>query len=418
MFLGKYMNVLVMIKMGQVVNITNKKRILINSISLALIISMNYILAIIRINGGISIIIAALLLLQFIDNKNIVNSKLLIVSAIIILFFLFSMMFNTNINFTLDYLLKFLLFGMFSMYLSSKDFNINIVYGVILYIGLLSIPFLHFMDYESFVPSNKMGLSYALLPILLCSIINIFDGIKSKKISVIVLCSSLLVLVRIGSRGAVLSLIVFLLLYFYARKYRNNKKSIFIIMVFGLLAFFISNNFISILMWAKKALNKININIYFINKTISYFQQGKLLNSRDIIWSNSILGIKEAPIIGHGIGTFEAMYDTYTHNLFLNTMWEGGVLFTIPVIIVLVVVITKVLKNVEVNKTIFLILLFTLSYIPLLFSSTLWYNQYLWILISILVRKRPITVEDIDMKQWGKKHIKLSTSNFCSIKDD
>lgn len=360
-----------------------------NSISISLMLIINYIAAVMNINGGIMIIISIIVALQLLANNRIsINLSILILIGLVLVCFFISLLIIDNKTYTFDYLSKFIVFGIIPLYLASRKFDKEIVYKTILTISFLTIPLLHLLEYNSYLSENKMGLTYSLLPIFLVAIICIKEKWKIKIMAIAVIISSGKVFIDISSRGVIVAILLFIIGYFYITWFKGMIKQ----SIFTLLSIFatsvIAIRFWEVLLKIQQLLWAFNVRFYPLDKTISYQMQDKLLNARDVIWENALNGIYDNFFFGQGIGTFEVLYGTYAHNIFLQSFWEGGLFFFVPIIWVMILVLSTIIKNRDEHTSIFLIFLLIISYASLLFSSTMWMNQGLWFLFGLILVKK------------------------------
>ncbi len=368
----------------------NSQKIIINSISIALMLIINYIAAIMNINGGIVIIISIIIALQLIANKKInINIRIVPIVGIVFLSFLISFFLVYDRSYTFDYLSKFVVFGIFPLYLGTRNFNKIIIYKTILFISFFTIPALHMIDYNSLLSGNKMGLTYALLPIYLISIMFFIEN-NYRFMAALVFISTSIVLIEISSRGVIVAIIFFLIGYFYITRFKGRNKKIIFLILSIITSTFIISRFWEILLKSQEILRSYNIRFYPLDKTILYQRQDKLLNARDIIWRNAIDGIKDNLLVGHGIGSFEDLFGTYTHNIFLQVLWEGGIFFFIPVVYLAFYVTLRIIKHENKDNSILFLFLLSISYISLLFSSMLWMNQGFWFLTGLVLTQKHI----------------------------
>ncbi|MBN2770552.1 MAG: O-antigen ligase family protein [Spirochaetes bacterium] len=357
-----------------------------NSISIALLVSMNFIASMLRISGGIFIISLSIIAIQFYSRKGIsISLKSILMILYILIIFLFSFLINDNNYYAIDSILKFFIFGIIPIYLSNCDFDEILVLKLILVIGFISLPFLTTRNYHDIASEYKMGLSYAILPIFFSAIILASEKYLYKIISWVVIIACVIILIDIGSRGAVVSLFCFISVFFFSKLIKREFLKYASLLLFTGLFFVLIENIWSVLSWLQFSLMKYDMSIYALDKTILYYGQDKLLNFRDYLWVSAIDGIKDSFLIGNGIGSFQLIHGTYVHNIFLQSIWEGGLLLFIPVVAVFFISLMTILHNSFSEKNIFLIYLLSLSFFSLLFSSMFWMNQNLWLLIGIVL---------------------------------
>ncbi|MDY0016225.1 MAG: O-antigen ligase family protein [Candidatus Delongbacteria bacterium] len=368
-------------------NNINHKKIVINSICIGLLISMNFIAGILSVSGGIIIITIGILGLQIYSQKGVtISFKSALIILFIILYFLISFSVNRDNLYAFDYFLKFLIFGIVPLYMSIIKFETRLVIKYTTIIGLISLPILLMRDYNSLESGYKMGLSYSLLPIIFAAIIQFSYSKSSKLISILTIIPPMIIMINIGSRGAFVSLFIFLLLLFVTKIKYKSIRYLFLFSI-SITSFFIVEYAWTILNWIQFTLMKYDLSIYALDKTVLYYANEKLFNSRDFIWANALKGIKEFSIFGYGIGSYEVIYDIFIHNIFLQSLWEGGLIFFIPILLIFLKTLSVSLSSslTDRNKHIFLIYLLSLSYFSLLFSSKFWMNQSFWLLVGLYI---------------------------------
>ena len=101
---------------------------------------------------------------------------------------------------------------------------------------------------------------------------------------------------------------------------------------------------------------------------------------RDILYKKAAVGIVDSPIWGHGIGSFDNYSGAYPHNIFLQLMYEGGIILTIPLLILLIKGFMSLFSfKYQQPYRNFLLLLFCSGVIELFLSSFLWMSICLWL---------------------------------------
>jgi len=161
------------------------------------------------------------------------------------------------------------------------------------------------------------------------------------------------------------------------------KKGIIIISVISIILYPIIGHIFNFIL---EAISQ-HFDIYFINKMLSALEAQDALNGRDSIYKETLNGIINSPIWGNGISHFGDFSGGYPHNLFLQLMYEGGLILLIPFIILILRSIKIMLfRNIKIEIRIFVIFLFCTSVMQLLFSSTYWESQIFWFLIGTTIK--------------------------------
>ncbi|MBN2835130.1 MAG: O-antigen ligase family protein [Candidatus Delongbacteria bacterium] len=113
-----------------------------------------------------------------------------------------------------------------------------------------------------------------------------------------------------------------------------------------------------------------------------------MMESRVLIWSDAIDHISKNPFFGSGIGSFEAIYGQYSHNIFLDIVVYFGI---IGLLFFLFLTFYSLLRLTKYNYycKIFAVLVLSSWVIPLLTSSNFFRNTNFWLFFSlILIVKR------------------------------
>jgi len=153
----------------------------------------------------------------------------------------------------------------------------------------------------------------------------LFDKKVNKKLYLFLTFFLFLGLALSLSRGALLSAVliaIFICLYYF---YTNKTKS------FSILEWFqnkstqiLSVGFVGIIIFASLQIERT------AHRLTRLFTGGELAGPRAELWSNSVTGFLEFPIIGYGIGNSgiisSGVEGYYPHNLFLQVMLDGGII--------------------------------------------------------------------------------------------
>lgn len=396
----------------------NEKNIIgtINSFMIALSLTSAFITrmiaAIFEIEQGVTPILSLLAFLGTMTAVIFTNSRIYLEKKstfflyYILLFFLISIMIRGIDSYASLYFLEFIFYGLLIYLLSQVEFypSLVIYYSMILGNIILINP-IAFKDYISLGYTYdfvSMDATYAILPCTVATIIYfIFLRKKGNKLLNLISIFSNIYLLYIvlfeGPRGAVLAIILLFVLIVYI--YISNKIKV----NFGLISL---NSFLSaillfvitaiavniqkLLLWLDNLLLSNNIEIAAIRKTLNLIDRSGLLgilNARDWYYEKTIELFTQSPIYGHGIGIFADLYEgRYPHNLFLQLLAEGGIILTIPFIFILGFILWLLIKpwsrtDILFEKRLFILFLFIVCIPRLTFSSYLWRQQALWLLI-------------------------------------
>ena len=371
-----------------------KKKLIINSILLSLVIASKIIsisLNVSRFTTNSVILISVLLfIINFRFDK--INVKYIISDCFIFIIFLI-FYFNWQIFGNNDYLgrnLNFLIYyGVFAYILLQHKFNIHIVINAIIIIYMiLGLPFiLH--DFDLYLTGDLMAVSYDVLPLFLAIIIKFF-ALKARftwkhLICIVFLLPYIYFLFVYCSRGVYLALVLCFLFCNIINGITKKRLLFFCVIICIFMIFLI--NIIPILTSINNFLNAHNISFKIIDKNLRLLKEGDISNGRGNLYLIAIEGINNSFIIGNGIGSFNLKYNTYPHNFILQIMYEGGVLFLLPIIIPVIYGLYAILvkKNISKNMRSFIAFLFCASIVRLFISYEFWKELFFWMYLSVAI---------------------------------
>jgi len=133
-----------------------------------------------------------------------------------------------------------------------------------------------------------------------------------------------------ANRSALLGVLFFTAFYFLFMS--ADRKRIFIrwILPITIAVIIISFNIDSILKFIyNEVLIKLGYNSYALSKftsSLTKLDLHVLFSGRMEIWTKALNMIRESPLIGHGLGSFQARYGFYSHNIILDILIFYGLL--------------------------------------------------------------------------------------------
>lgn len=382
------------------------RREIINSIGLAILLCANPLSWLLPIDNIIVAISLMSLLIVIINNPitTFINKKLFVVVGVTLLF-LFSYLF-AKIDLTIFslYFFSFFVFGVTGLLYSSTPFDYKVFYKSILIISIVSLPGIYRIsntDYSQMgdVSGFLMGISRGALRLLLGVFIAVFL-FKNKLLKVglfLIILIYLSFFFSFGTRSSIVGLLLFFVFYYLIRKEKLTYRSV--ILMF-LLAFVFSFFVIDIVTSIHNLLQQIGINVKAIEKIIRMFEMNQeLSNGRTRLWIQAFKDISVSPFFGNGISAYEKINGIYPHNFLIQIFHEGGILYIILILIVILKFFGLLISNKQSGETkIFLIYLFFSGIVELLFSNVYWRNVYFWFFIGYVLslslttnsKKRPI----------------------------
>ena len=133
--------------------------------------------------------------------------------------------------------------------------------------------------------------------------------------------------------------------------------------------------------WISQVLSDNDMQIYAVDKYLAMFSHGDVSNGRGELYADAFAGFLQSPVWGHGVGLFEQSHDgLYVHNIFLEVLYEGGVLLACIIFYPFYVYFRYLFLSPENDKTyIFFAFLFSVGVSKLFFSGILWNVPPFWL---------------------------------------
>ena len=248
--------------------------------------------------------------------------------------------------------------------------------------------------------SGNMEISYSILPL---SIISIYFALKQKKIQYLLsFIFSAIIILGIGSRGPILCIAVFVILYLLA-DFKKNKITILIVGVATCLVFF---NYTTILNELIDICKEYNIN----SRTLYKIRDGTIDDDtgRGDIQNVAFQQLNEHPILGTGIAVERIkinklvmnkdMGSCYPHNLLIEILVQYGYIIGTGIILYLGYLFIKSIQKGNQSERELVIILFATEIIRLMLSSSYLRSSlfFLWLglSINIVYRKRRKKIEE------------------------
>lgn len=236
--------------------------------------------------------------------------------------------------------------------------------------------------------------NYLLIPTLF------FLNKSIEKLSVKYLALSIIsifFILVLGSRGAILCIIAFIILKIIFLKSKNRFYNLLIKLVVTV--------FVSIFVFNyKEILNELYLfllNNNIESRTIQLFLRDELyLSGRDSIYTVLIKYITEHPIMGFGIGGDRRILSgeaVYAHNIMIEVIGNFGLLIGLFVLFVLFIIILYALLNFKSNNKNMIIIWLSIGFVHLFISSSYLIEMKFWIFIGLLINimfiKTKVTLE-------------------------
>ncbi len=307
-------------------------------------------------------------------------------------FFLLTFITENN-SFLLDYFIDFLVYGGSAFLLSFSKINEKIVFWSCVIFGFFWLGL--FLITNHFIVEDTFYFGYTILPLVVASFLLLTYKDKNilrfvVKLILFMIAAALLVLK--GSRGPVVCFLFFLFIHFlpYIKKWKGA------IIYFSILAVFVVLliNIEGIVTALHDAMPG---KISFIDKTYDLLTKyGEVSNSRFAIIAEvfSEYGPRDL-IFGIGIGNYAATHPQYeyTHNIFISIMLDCGIIGVLFALFIVVLFFYFIFKRSDERR--YSELLFSVSFITLLFSGNYWKFFTFWLVIFYMLNVTNMFFGDI-----------------------
>jgi O-antigen ligase len=232
---------------------------------------------------------------------------------------------------------------------------------------------------ESSVGSYSMSLSYYMLLPLLIYTDKLFK--KNNFIDLLVVFISLIIILALGSRGALLCYLVFLFYRFVFVKEKLTAKRL----VIYITGFFAGTTALLFYRQILELAYNVLLNFDIRSRTLSLFMREEIyLSGREDLYNIIIKQIGENPLLGIGLFGDRRFIGGYVHNIFLELWAHFGIIIGSSLIILLLLVIYKVLiKNKNKVTANFMAIWFSMGFVHLLVSSSYITDFKFWIFLGL-----------------------------------
>jgi len=299
-------------------------------------------------------------------------------------------------------------FPMTLFILSIDDYSFLIKYfEKVAYVQLAFCLFLLFKifiqrDYSiDFVYS--MGFSYACLFPTLVFLNRIFLNFKMHYLLSTFLITLLIII--LGSRGALLCITVYLAIMQVKQK---SFKVLFSVTFFlGLMYIFSKNIFLLI----AKTIEDIGIS----SRTIGIFLNNDIvthLSGREYLYEVIIDKIQQNPFAYKGINASYLLFGGYPHNIFLELIYDLGLIIFIPVFCLIVFLSYKTIFSDRSDVNDIECILFSMAIPSLLVSGSLWVSWDFWMWFALAVKQHVWLLRNNCLLNPAQEHINDSIRNY------
>lgn len=333
--------------------------------------------------------------------SNINTEKLLFIFNIFVLYIITIINYGVN-HYNFIYLMFYCLIPLF---VSSNDLKSERVLFYCMILSLFSIPVFDKLFASEFSGLNQMsmGNAYALCVPVVAGIIH-YTYYYNKKYIILYLYELLILikLLSLANRGVILEIVFSIILIKFSLFGRDEAKKKFtanyiikcsLISIVFFLAVFNLNDIIASL--NNFCSNTLNLSVTSLKKAIILLENDDLSNGRLNIIITAFELIKNKLLFGYGIRAF-GLYTTHSwpHNLFIQFLFEGGILLGLYPIILFFKKVIIIIKQ-KTNKNTYVMNLFLLiMVIPrFMFSNDIWLIPYVWLFFGYSLRNNNISKE-------------------------
>ena len=298
-----------------------------------------------------------------------------------------------NYNYSL---IIFLFVFAFAVVIIQIEFSIEEVLTYMLYMSWLVIPCYSSIFAYQWEGLNQasMGSTYAVFVWITASLLHfIYYRKEHNKLFLICYIPGAIALygfLQFANRGAVLALFTLIVLIILNKsvelKSGKNliKKRIFVITML-VISYAIVINYDLIFMAVYDLLDSVLTEMpSFFVKTQRMIEIKDIGNGRDEVYATAINGFMNSPILGHGIESF-SVYTIYPypHNFVLQLLYEGGFLFCIIPVAVIIYATYKLIFSQIRNKQhlVSLILLYVQVKPRFILRASIWREKFFWIFV-------------------------------------
>ncbi|SDD99350.1 O-antigen ligase like membrane protein [Bhargavaea beijingensis] len=205
-------------------------------------------------------------------------------------------------------------------------------------------------------------------------------------LDLILVVLGVLSILMIGSRGPLLSIIVFILLSILFQTYGRRKegKSILFSLLIGVLISFGLLYLDKIIIMLERIFTSLGVD----SRTLRIFTNDNIdfSTGRGPIYDATKEKILENPLWGHGIlGDREFLNGTYPHNLFLELLAQFGIILgSILIIIFFVYTFLSFINKYKAERDLAL-LFFSIGVVQLFVSNTFWMSYNFWLFLAVCI---------------------------------
>lgn len=247
----------------------------------------------------------------------------------------------------------------------------------------------YFIDSGRQVSDDMMGTAYNLLPNMVICFLSAFQ--RHLLISWIIGILGVFMLFVCGTRGAVVSLLVFFTLYIILKILRGGRNIIKITVIVGCIVLICTTYFTTFFEYTAE----LGFGTRIYDQLIGHTEMTG--SGREFMHIISINAIKEQDLFGYGIMGEQDLYvgivgkNTYPHNIILEILLQFGVLIGGSIIMMIFYLPFKAYNvNVrcgDIDSAMFVVALATAIFMNLMFSYTFWTTPFFFFILAFFIHE-------------------------------
>ena len=283
-------------------------------------------------------LIVSVLIIIFATNfstlKKIAKNQLYVYLFILLLFLLSAFLCKYsggNEKDLYEYFSLFILTGTGALMVSNNKYDFDKVMQSFIILSFLLAPVLLTKSYstKTYEVSNDewMAYSYRILPFLVAAVYYLYSGTSKwfRLLSLLLLALFFPVFIAHTARGPFVALVGSVLFLLIQKQIKNGIKQRMILGEIFVFLFFVLMGFDLIIEVLGKLTNR-----YELRFMTKFLFADDISNQRTPIYIAAFNGFVESPLWGNGISSFAWKYNAWPHNIFLQMMYETGLLMLIP----------------------------------------------------------------------------------------
>lgn len=341
---------------------------------------------------------------------------------ILILFMTVSLLANSKLN-TSEYgnIIKTAYLSVFAGLLLGSavtDFNLLekkvLKLSTVIAVEMIASFLIYHFVFETVWGEGAMGLSYKLL---IPAVLMLYRLFKKFDIKYLILSVALIVIMVLqGSRGPLVSLVCFAVIYQFINISENRKKVLRNMAVLVLLSVLFIIYLPNFLQWIADISDKFG----FSSKFLRVMLEGNFFisNGRDAVAEGAIDIIRNNPF-GNGLFGERPIIGTYCHNIFLEFFVDFGVLFGGIFCVAYILMVLKKFRSKNIAERNVINIIFCAFLIKLFFSGSFWSETAFFAFLAFLIKPHYSLVRNDVVKNrkkttivGGKELISDETSSY------